>query len=66
MKQENLKACKDCQDRKVGCHSSCKKYKELQAYFEKIRAERCRESDYGDYAVKIMMRNKGFSGERRF
>lgn len=66
MKQDNLTACKDCKDRKVGCHGHCDKYKLIQAHFEKIRTEKKYAYDYQDYAFKIMIRNRGFSGERRF
>lgn len=30
---------KDCTDRKVGCHSSCKKYLERKAKYDKNKAD---------------------------
>lgn len=63
---KNLNACKGCKDRKPLCHSTCEKYKEQQAYHKKIREAKKFENDFHDYSVKIVIRNKGFSGERRF
>lgn len=34
-----IKCCKDCQDRAVGCHSTCERYKAEKAEWDKIRAE---------------------------
>ena len=65
MKQEDLMACKGCPDRRLHCHDTCEKYKAIQAHFEKIREVKSKENDYYDYAVKIVVRNKGL-GERRF
>lgn len=31
--------CKDCVDRSVGCHSTCKKYKQFKEDHEKVRKE---------------------------
>ena len=66
MKRVNQTPCMNCQDRKVGCHGSCEKYKELQAHYKKIREEKKYENEFYDYAVKTTMRNKFFSGERWF
>jgi hypothetical protein len=40
--------CKDCPDRKVGCHSSCDKYKSFQAYNKELK-----ESKYASNSTKI-------------
>lgn len=32
--------CKDCTERKVGCHGNCQKYHEFSAECEKRRTER--------------------------
>lgn len=32
--------CKDCPDRHAHCHSTCNRYGEYAAMFEKIRAQR--------------------------
>lgn len=31
--------CKDCGDRKIGCHGQCKKYLEYRAWCDKILQE---------------------------
>lgn len=31
--------CKDCEDRKVGCHSTCRKYIEQSEQYKKENAE---------------------------
>ena len=38
--------CKDCQDRRLGCHSECKDYKQWKAEHERRREiikEQCRK-----------------------
>lgn len=61
MKQENIKACKGCQDRKVGCHSQCEKYKELQEHYAKVRQERIRANDLLYYEKEVMAKRKGYN-----
>ena len=36
--------CKDCKDRKVGCHSTCEKYKAYQESNSKIRKARVQKA----------------------
>ena len=38
--------CKDCQDRKIGCHSSCIKYKEFHEEREEIREVKALEREF--------------------
>ena len=66
MNQGKVKACYKCPDRKVGCHGSCEKYKEMQEHYKKIRLEKKHANDFYDYMVKTTMRNKFYSGERWF
>ena len=44
--------CKDCTDRKVGCHSTCERYmtakKEWDAEKDRIDKERGKQSDYNN------------------
>ena len=46
--QRKVTCCHDCQEREVGCHSTCKKYiEENEAYVnerEEIKAKRHKES----------------------
>lgn len=34
-----LPPCKDCQDRQVGCHGKCNKYKKYKKELEAIKAD---------------------------
>lgn len=34
-----IQCCHNCPDRVVGCHSTCERYKEQKASWNKIRAE---------------------------
>lgn len=46
--QRKVTCCHDCQEREVGCHSTCKKYiEENEQYLkerEKIKAEKNKEA----------------------
>lgn len=44
--------CKDCQDRKIGCHSSCIKYKEFHEEREEIREVKALERVSSTYIRK--------------
>jgi len=35
-----INCCFKCEDRKIGCHASCEKYKEFQVKNDKERLER--------------------------
>ena len=37
--------CKDCRDRKLLCHGSCKKYQDFKAKLERLREAQQRERD---------------------
>ena len=42
--QKRITCCYKCEDRTVGCHCSCEKYRnersEMDKYYEKIKSER--------------------------
>ena len=46
--QRKVTCCHDCQEREVGCHSTCKKYiEEIEQYLkerEKIKTEKNKEA----------------------
>lgn len=46
----SIKCCKDCVERKIGCHSKCKRYKEEADYLRRSNRwehdENCGASDY--------------------
>ena len=41
--QNNNKCCKDCSERKPGCHAECSRYANFKESLEKIKLERRRE-----------------------
>ena len=52
--------CKDCKDRKVGCHTTCKKYIKEKAEYESILHQYNvgRENDKYRYAKVVEKRSK--------
>lgn len=48
------KCCKDCSNRKVGCHAECTRYAEFKERLEKIKIERRKEyNKFNRYAYGI-------------
>lgn len=39
MGRVNIQCCLNCEDRHVGCHSSCERYKQERAEIEAAKAE---------------------------
>ena len=52
--------CKDCQDRKVGCHGSCEKYKD---FHERLRADRQKRREV--YAPEKLHENYNMESKER-
>lgn len=50
--------CKDCQNRKVGCHGSCEAYKEFQRSREAALAAKQKDVDANTYCIESRLRNK--------
>lgn len=50
--QESKSPCKDCQDRYVGCHGACERYKPTQYDYGRHKAE----MDYVHYLVETRRR----------
>lgn len=52
--------CKDCPDRKAGCHTVCKKYLEWQKVhdreFEAMRKQRDSDGMFADHIVRNVVR----------
>ena len=42
---QNNKCCKDCAERKPGCHAECIRYAEFKERLEKIKFERRKEDN---------------------
>ena len=61
--------CKDCGDRKVGCHSTCEKYTTAKAVYEKKVADQKeidgRNGDVDDFRIKAIMRAKERNRRRK-
>lgn len=45
-----IKCCKDCTDRHVGCHSTCKRYIDEKAAYEEKQVE-VRKKKHNEYLV---------------
>ena len=41
--------CKGCEERALGCHSTCERYKEFRAQQEGLYAARKKRLDYNNY-----------------
>ena len=57
-----IEVCKDCTEREIGCHATCKKYidakKEWEETKKKIYAERCRDVEYDAYRFDTVCKRK--------
>ena len=54
--------CKDCTERKAGCHSACEKYREWKVGHEvereAITQKKLEAMNYYDYKVKQIIKTK--------
>lgn len=54
--------CKNCGDRVVGCHSSCKKYNDAKETYDKqaawIREMNSAEEDFMDFKINMVIRTR--------
>lgn len=41
--------CKECEERKSGCHSTCEKYKEYRESIDHIKNEKKKEAEINNY-----------------
>lgn len=46
--------CKDCPDRKVGCHAVCEKYIAYSEWRTKLLESRWKENEDNDYMFKLI------------
>lgn len=44
--------CKDCPDRKSGCHTVCEKYKEFKEQTHEEYVQRFRENEIESYEIR--------------
>jgi hypothetical protein len=54
--------CKDCPDRKSGCHTVCERYKEFKEQTYKEYVQRFRENEIESYEIRRGRRL--FNGKR--
>jgi len=54
-----ITCCKDCKDRHLGCHSSCKIYIEQKAELNKCREKDIKYNDDAYYILKTMRQLTG-------
>lgn len=59
----NTPPCKDCSDRKVGCHSSCENYVGWTKEHDKVVKERCKQGSV-DAALRHMRKGRRFDREK--
>lgn len=50
--------CKDCQERKMGCHGSCERYAAYKAENDKLRAARMKENMLEGAQIEGVLRRK--------
>ncbi len=50
--------CRDCADRKVGCHGNCELYKEFKEMCNQINAERHRVNAEYQYKIDAVEKTK--------
>lgn len=56
--------CKDCAERKLGCHGSCQKYMAAKAEDMKITEEKRNEMNYIGYCVLRLERIARMRGKK--
>ena len=65
---KSLFPCKNCGDRYVGCHSSCEKYTEAKATYDKhaawVREMNQNEEDFKDFKINAVIRSRDKSKRR--
>lgn len=50
--------CKDCTNRRIGCHDTCEKYIQEKINHESYKEKICNEISKYSYLNRIQMRNK--------
>lgn len=50
--------CNGCENRYVGCHRDCKKYKRERKEYEKAKEYVNEDKEYVDYMIRSMGKNK--------
>ena len=51
--QNNNKCCKDCSERKPGCHAACTRYAEFKERLENIKTARKEYNKFNRYIYDI-------------
>ena len=52
--------CSGCEDRRIGCHNYCEKYKQERAEYDRAKAFVNKDVDYYEYACEraVKYRNR--------
>lgn len=50
--------CKDCEDRRAGCHGACQKYQAFAAERSAWREQQLAAQDVTDYTIKQIRRTQ--------
>ena len=53
-----INPCYKCDNRKMSCHSNCKKYKKWKKYNNEINDNRHKNDDYGGYISNLVEENR--------
>lgn len=63
-----MSPCKDCEERYIGCHGDCEKYKSFYEQNEKIKAnirkEKEKDKEIGAYIAGQRIKNKTLYQDR--
>ncbi len=47
--QKKITVCQGCTERTLGCHSTCEKYKEQRAEFDRMKEAKHKDDGYFEY-----------------
>ena len=50
--------CKDCEDRKIGCHGSCDRYEEYRKFYDNVRDIKRKKKIVDNYVFDSVMKKK--------
>ena len=57
--------CKDCADRKLGCHGNCPKYQEFKAYCDLVNEKRLQKNLADQYQLDKALKGKKLWNKRK-
>lgn len=57
--------CKDCPERREGCHTECEKYREFLKRLKEVQSRRKKETFYNSVTIEAIYRGKEKARKRR-